>query len=122
MSSFVTFVGDFTSFGNKPKTTADSDDTREALVWFFVERPMILAVTPRMFSKEMKNLDPFIFADVDVDPNAIADVDTEADSNSNAYVDFELNILEVISVFLNFDFFLREEMIGKDFLTKRVDL
>ena len=129
MFSFAAFVGDFICFGDKPKTVADSDGTREAccpsnLAWFLVIGPMLPAVTSRMFSTSMQNIDPSVFADTDantdadadfdadayfdpdvdtdVDPDLDADADTDVDPDLNADANFELIFLKVISVFLNF--------------------
>uniref|UniRef100_M1DL89 Cell wall surface anchored protein n=1 Tax=Solanum tuberosum TaxID=4113 RepID=M1DL89_SOLTU len=129
MFSFAAFVGDFTCFGDKPKTVADSDGTREAccpsnLAWFLVIGPTLPVVTLRMFSTSMQNLDLSVFADTDAntdfdvdadfnadgdfDPDADMDVDpdldadTDVDPDLDANVDFELIYLKVISVFLNF--------------------
>jgi len=125
MSSFADFAGDFTPFGDEPKTIADLDGTREAcchrnLVWFLVTGLMLPVVISRMFSSAMQNLDASVFADADADPdlNVDADVDTDADPDLDADVDadtnadpdleadanFELIFLKVISAFLNFDF------------------
>uniref|UniRef100_M1DHP9 Uncharacterized protein n=1 Tax=Solanum tuberosum TaxID=4113 RepID=M1DHP9_SOLTU len=57
MFSFAAFVGDFTCFGDKPKTVADSDGTREACC--------------------PSNLAWFLVIDTDVDPDLDANVDFE---------------------------------------------
>uniref|UniRef100_M1DXI9 Uncharacterized protein n=1 Tax=Solanum tuberosum TaxID=4113 RepID=M1DXI9_SOLTU len=119
MSYFVAFTRNFPHFGDKPKTMADSDDTREAccpsnLAWFLVIGLMFPVVTSRIFSIAIHNLDPSVFvdananADENADANVNADADTDADldldADSDANADFEFIFLKVISVFLNFDF------------------
>ncbi|KAG5610464.1 hypothetical protein H5410_021745 [Solanum commersonii] len=101
MSSFSAFAGDFRRFRDKPKTIADSDDTREPycpsnLAWFLVIGLILPTVTSRMFSTMMQNLDPSIFADVDADANP--DTDKDVDANFDAYAYFELIFLEAISI------------------------
>ncbi|KAG5596016.1 hypothetical protein H5410_037248 [Solanum commersonii] len=123
MFSFAAFAGDFTCFGDKPKTVADSDSTCEAcypnnLAWFLVIGPMLPVVTSRMFSTSMQNLDPSVFADADAntyadadfnadadgnfDPDADTDVDLDADTdvdpNLDANTNFELIFLQIISI------------------------
>ncbi|KAH0712602.1 hypothetical protein KY289_008561 [Solanum tuberosum] len=95
MFSFAAFVGDFTCFGNKPKTVADSDGTHEAccpnnLAWFLVIGPMLPVVTLRMFSTSMQNLDPSVFADADANTDANTDFDVDADFNVDG--DFDLDV------------------------------
>ncbi|KAH0702627.1 hypothetical protein KY285_016905 [Solanum tuberosum] len=104
MSSFAAFAGDFTPFGDEPKTIANLDGTQEAccrsnLAWFLVTGLTLPVVISRMFSSAMKNLDPSVFADADTD------ADTDANPDLDVDADFELIFLKVISAFLNFDFF-----------------
>uniref|UniRef100_M1DK66 Uncharacterized protein n=1 Tax=Solanum tuberosum TaxID=4113 RepID=M1DK66_SOLTU len=89
MSSSVDFAGDFTCFLDKPKTIAYLAGTREAccsssLAWFFVIGLILPAVTSRMFSTAMQNLDPSDFADADANPDV--DTDANADFDANAYL------------------------------------
>uniref|UniRef100_M1DSJ8 Uncharacterized protein n=1 Tax=Solanum tuberosum TaxID=4113 RepID=M1DSJ8_SOLTU len=106
MSLLAAFAGDY--FGDKPKTVADSDDTREAccpsnLSWFLVIGLMLSAVTLMMFLTSMQNLDPSVFADANENPDADADFDADADTDVDPYLDadadFELIFLEAISMF-----------------------
>ena len=83
-----------------------SDGTHEAcylnnLAWFLVIGLMFLEVTSRMFFQAMQSLNSSVFADVDAYANTDANLDFDADA-TDAYADFELIFLKVISVLLNF--------------------
>lgn len=106
-SFFGAYVGDFTCFGDKPKTIANSDDICKAcfpgnLSLLLVIGPMFFVVTSRVFSTTMQNLDPSVFkeadtnSDVDVYFNANADTDVDpnldVDANVNTDVDQDLGV------------------------------
>lgn len=105
---FCRFSGDFTHFGDKPKTIVDSNNTRAAcypsnLAWFLMIGLIFPTVTSRMFSTVMQNFNLPIF--MDAGPYMDADVDTDVDIHLEADAYFELIFLEVNSLFFNFAFF-----------------
>ena len=78
-------------------TVEDSHGTREAcyssnLAWFLLIGPMFSALTSRIFSIAMQNLDPSIFAKVDVDSDADANFNIDIDFNVDADTDVDPNL------------------------------